>query len=175
MHFNAKNVAGQKFGILTAIAPDGKDAQGRVFWMCRCDCGNEKRVRSAHLRSGAVTGCGCDRYQKVATKVMAHGHASGGSTSPIYNSWARMHDRCKNPKNVRFHRYGGRGIKVCDRWESFEHFLADMGESWAHGLSIDRIDNDGDYSPSNCKWSTPSEQASNRQTWRGGRKSMAEA
>lgn len=168
MHFNAADIAGQRFGKLVAQEPDGKDAQGRIFWICKCDCGGAKRVRASHLRSGAVSSCGCDRYLRVAEKVTTHGHASGGKVSPIYTSWAQMHARCSNPNHNRYHRYGGRGIKVCPQWATFEGFFADMGASWSSGLSIDRINNDGDYEPSNCKWSTPKEQASNRKTWRGG-------
>lgn len=97
---------------------------------------------------------------------LRHGHAQGGKTSPIYNSWARMLDRCTNPRNNRFHRYGGRGVAVCDRWSSFDLFLEDMGGSWFHGASIDRVDNDGGYCAENCRWATPSEQSNNRASTR---------
>lgn len=162
MHFNALNLTGQRFGKLVASEQDGRDAQGRVFWLCICDCGNTKHVRTSHLRAGSVQSCGCDRYVRVAKSVATHGHASGGKVSPVYTSWAQMHARCTNPNHNRYHRYGGRGISVCAQWKAFEAFLADMGGSWKPGLSIDRIDNDGNYEVGNCRWATPSEQAFNR-------------
>ena len=173
MHFNASNLSGQRYGKLVAQTPDGKDAQGRIFWVCLCDCGATKRVRSSHLKSGSVQSCGCERYKEIAKKATHHGHSAGGKVTPIYTSWAQMHARCSNPNHNRFHRYGGRGISVCQRWASFEGFLADMGESWQPGLSIDRIDNDGNYEPGNCRWSTPKDQAANRDTWKGGPKRKA--
>ena len=162
MHFNASDLTGQRFGKLVAEKPDGRDAQGRIFWICACDCGKSKRVRASHLRSGAVTSCGCDRYKKVAEKVTSHGHASGGKVSPIYTSWAQMHARCSNQNHNRFHRYGGRGIRVCDQWATFEGFLADMGEKPGSQYSIDRINNDGNYEPGNCRFATYKQQAQNQ-------------
>lgn len=170
MHFNAMDLTGHRFGMLVAEQPEGKDKQGRILWICKCDCGNTKKIRAVHLRNGAVQSCGCEKYKKIAAKVTIHGYASGGKVRPIYTSWAQMNARCSNPNHNRYHRYGGRGIKVCDQWKTFEGFLKDMGDSWSEGLSIDRIDNDGDYEPSNCRWSTPKEQAANRNTWKGGSK-----
>jgi hypothetical protein len=168
VHHNAIDLTGKRFGRLTARNPDGRDKQGRIFWMCGCECGQTKRVRASHLRSRAVLGCGCDRYARTAGKVKKHGHAAGKKPSPIYNSWAQMHSRCSNPKHNRYHRYGGRGIFVCAKWKTFEGFLSDMGDSWSPGLSIDRIDNDGNYEPENCRWATASQQAKNRSKAKGG-------
>ncbi len=92
-----------------------------------------------------------------------HGHAVGGVLSPIYQAWANMLSRCRNPNVPKWPDYGGRGIRVCEQWTRFENFLADMGDTWAPGLSLDRYpDNDGNYEPGNCRWATPVEQANNR-------------
>lgn len=98
-----------------------------------------------------------------------HGHAGRGNLSPEYNCWRNMMQRCYRPYRPGFHRYGGRGIKVCDRWHSFENFFEDMGLRPEPGMYIDRIDNDGDYDPLNCRWVTPKQSAANR-TWNGQKK-----
>ena len=92
---------------------------------------------------------------------MRHGHTRNGKESSEYISWAHMKTRCQNPNNDRYHRYGGRGIKVCERWQSFENFLADMGVR-PPGLTLERMDNDSNYEPGNCKWATQKEQANNK-------------
>lgn len=156
-----KDLLGQQFGRLYVLRECGRDNHGRAKWLCRCDCGTLKAIRSQSLIRQHTMSCGCfhrDRAKAAATK---HGHALSGT----YVSWERMIARCTYPKNNRFHRYGGRGISVCGRWRKFENFLADMGDR-PPGLSIDRRNNDGNYEPSNCKWSTPKEQAANRCTAR---------
>lgn len=95
------------------------------------------------------------------TGKITHGHTRGRTTTSTFRSWLAMRSRCENPKNERYHRYGGRGITVCQRWSSFENFLLDMGEC-SEGMTIDRINKDGNYEPSNCKWATPTEQANNK-------------
>lgn len=161
----SSDISNQKFGKLTAIFRAKNHTKGHhKYWKCKCDCGNEKVIRANHLISGLTLGCGCDRYEKVSDKNKKHGHSSGKKWSPIYVSWAAMIRRCSSPKSNRWHRYGGRGISVCEQWKTFQGFLNDMGKTWERGLSIDRIDNDGNYEPLNCKWSSPKEQANNRST-----------
>lgn len=159
---NVKDLAGKKFGSLVVIEQNGRSKGGSVMWLCDCDCGVRKTVRGSHLIRGSITSCGCNRRLSVALAATKHGHASGRQPSSTYNSWVRMIDRCTNEHNNRFPRYGGRGIKVCERWKKFENFLADLGEKPDKALSIDRINNDGDYEPGNCRWATASEQARNR-------------
>lgn len=147
---------GDRFGKLSVIGPAGHICKHRAF-LFRCDCGLEKRISLAHAKSGHTTSCGC--------KQTLHGHSKKNSSSATYTTWSSMIARCLNKKTERFPRYGGRGIKVCDRWLDFRNFLADMGEK-PEGKSIDRINNNGNYEPSNCRWATVAEQVSNKSTTR---------
>jgi hypothetical protein len=119
-------------------------------------------VRGYHLRGGRVKSCGCLRKEKVVEngRTNPSNLQHGMCGSPTYISWENMRQRCDNPNATGWERWGGRGITLCERWDSFENFLADMGER-PEGTTLDRIDNDGNYEPGNCKWSTSKEQQAN--------------
>lgn len=161
------DVTGQRFGRLVVAARAASDKDGRAMWLCNCDCGRTSAARGKDLRSGNTMSCGC--YEREVRDAMAlvanlrHGHSGGRDVapSPTYQSWRAMKKRCLNLNHTSWPDYGGRGITICDRWLDFEGFLADMGERPA-GTSIDRIDNDGNYEPSNCRWATGSEQRLNQ-------------
>jgi hypothetical protein len=157
------NLLGQKFGKLTVVRFAGRNhgKSRNVSWECLCDCGNTTVTSSGHLRSGNTESCGCGKGK------FTHGQSrvNDGVGTPEYETWRHMISRCNSVSCTGYENYGGRGIKVCDRWlESFENFLADMGEKPSPKHSIDRINNDGNYEPSNCRWATKQEQDTNRRT-----------
>lgn len=155
------DITGHKFNRWTVICRVENTKLGQARWLCRCDCGNERQITSATIRQGFSKSCGCLKSELTLARNKKHGHSRIGWQSPTYRSWAAMRGRCENPKNSHFAGYGGRGIKVCARWAEFVNFLADMGEK-PEGLSIDRIDVNGNYEPGNCRWATNQQQARNK-------------
>lgn len=152
-----KDIAGLTFGRLSVIKQARSDKDGNACWVCRCSCGRQVIAVGRYLRRGQRKSCGC-LGTGIGLRARKHGHCVNYRRSPVYDVWMNMHARCRNPKHESFPRYGGRGIRVCKRWAKFENFLSDMGERPSHKHSIDRINGDGNYEPSNCRWATRSEQ-----------------
>ena len=157
------NLTFETYGRLWALNPVGKDEYRHTLWQCLCECGNKIVVRAKSLRNGDTRSCGC--LHKETCKTNGERKTHGLTGSPTYISWQAMKRRCLKSQEDNYPRYGGRGIEICDRWlNSFENFLADMGKR-PEDLTLDRINNEGNYEPSNCRWATLSEQNSNRKSW----------
>lgn len=153
---------GARFGRWVIVSADKHyDKWKKIMHECHCDCGSERVVLKRDLKSGKSTSCGCLTIENGIKSNTKHGFKRRDSAHELYGIWAVMRGRCNNPENKSYKHYGGRGISVCERWNDFKMFAKDMGDR-PEGLSIDRINNDGDYEPSNCKWSTAVEQANNR-------------
>lgn len=160
-----KDITDERFGSLTVLNLDYKKKNkwgSRTYWLCKCDCGNEKSVRKDHLTSGGTKSCGCLEEQNLENMKFKPTH--GQSKTRLYYVWNSMRMRCKNPNSSNYSNYGGRGIDVCKEWnDSFEPFYKWAIENgYKEGLTIDRINNDGNYEPGNCRWATHKEQAANK-------------
>lgn len=159
----AQDLTGARFGRLVVVSR-AENSSSHVAWNCLCDCGKEKVCLGINLKRGKSQSCGCMRRELSIARSLKHGNRRGKeNTSREYEAWCSMIGRCERESDTNFHNYGARGIKVCDKWRnSFECFLADMGDRPSPKHSLDRIDVNGDYEPTNCRWATKTDQMRNR-------------
>lgn len=158
-------LAGKRFGLLTVVARSHKNRHHAWMWLCRCDCGRSVYVQGSTLNTGRTSAC-----SSCATRLSSTTH--GQSNTPLFRRWQAMKARTSNKNSAAWRNYGGRGIRVCDEWQSYEAFARDMGPTFQPHLELDRIDVNGNYEPSNCRWTTRDQQQNNtrrnhRVTWRG--------
>ena len=152
-----ENLAGKRYGKLTVIESAGKDKHGNRLWRCVCDCGNEITTIANSLRKNRTKSCGCFKFE--AKRI--HGEYK----TRLYKIWVGFRQRCTNPNYPGFHNYGGRGIAHCEEWNDYFVFRDwALKNGYRENLSLDRINNNGNYEPSNCRWATPETQANNKRT-----------
>lgn len=158
-------MSGMRFGRLTVMKVDGKNNRGRPLWLCKCDCGNETHVERQHLIRGQTKSCGCFRKEFAKRQHTTHGLSKSiNRQNRLYRIWSGIKDRCCNTNSKYWNRYGGRGIKICEEWKN--NYLSFHAWALSNGyldeLTLDRINNDGNYEPSNCRWATWETQENNR-------------
>jgi hypothetical protein len=154
------DMTGQRYGRLLVLMRDANQLGHHTTWLCQCSCGRFKTVTSARLRNGQTRSCGC--WNREATSKRRYVH--GMSKTPLYDVWRNMCQRCENPQNNRWNSYGGRGISVCSEWRNSVKAFLDwaLANGYRRGLTIDRVNNDGNYEPDNCRFVTDAENRRNR-------------
>ena len=159
------DMVGQKFGYWIVVSMSDRKGKS-IYWNCVCVCGKQMVVEGCRLRRGASKSCRCKSQEFRLQKRMTHGETVGRKATKEYRAWQAIINRCRKPTSTKFyHRYGGRGIDICERWfESYENFIEDIGRAPTEKHSIDRIDNTGNYCKENCRWATTKEQSRNKRT-----------
>lgn len=160
------SIPGRRFGRWTVLRFAGISRE-KSMWRCVCDCGARRIVKGNELTSGRSRSCGCYRNDRTAERSLIHGDARRGRITKEFQAWVGLIQRCTNRSHRKYPDYGGRGIRVCVRWRSsFQNFLHDVGRAPSRRYSIDRENNDGNYTPSNVRWATPSQQRRNQRATR---------